>query len=100
MTTWIIVKNLGDIQAVLSQEVCHRQEEAIVLTLHRIVNPNERRMPVSLEPNNSSPRSPPFDRLENNGVIRLELQVGTNGSEEGVGSHGEKRVSAVLLTPG
>ncbi len=95
MTTRIIVKNLGDIQAVLSQEVCHGQEEAIVLTLHRVVNSNERRMPVSLEPNNSPPRSPPFDGLENNGVIRLELQVGTNGSEEGVGGHEEKRVSAV-----
>ena len=57
-------------------------------------------MPLSLEPDNGPPGGPPFDGLEDNGVIRLKLQVGTNGSEEGVGGHGEKQVSAVLLTLG
>ena len=48
LTSRVIVEDLGDIQAVLPQKVRYRQEELIILTLHRIVNPDKRRMPLSL----------------------------------------------------
>jgi hypothetical protein len=100
MTPRVIVEDLGDIQAILPQKVGYRQEELIVLTLHRVVNPYKRRMPLGLESDHGPPGGSSFNGLEDDGVIWLELQVGTNGSEQGVGGHGERKVVGVINNAG
>tara|TARA_B100001093_G_scaffold349531_1_gene334072 strand:- start:359 stop:730 length:372 start_codon:yes stop_codon:yes gene_type:complete len=96
MTARVIVEDLGDIQAILPQKVRYGQEELIILSLHRVVNPNKRRMPLSLEADYGPSGGSSFNRFEDYGVIRLELEVGTNGSEQGVGGHGERSGQEVL----
>ena len=99
ITPRIVIENLRDIETVLPQEMRYRKEKAIVFTLERIVNSDERGMALCLESDDGSSRSSPLDGLKDNRMVRLELEVGTNGGEQGVGSHEGRKFSAVLLTP-
>ena len=77
----IVVEDLWDIEAVFLQEVGYRKEKAIIFTFEGIMYPDERGMVLCFEPNDGSSRSAPFDRLKDNSVVRLKLEVGTNGGK-------------------
>ncbi len=84
----IVVEDLRDVDSGLLEKTGHGEEVAIVLAIEGVVNPDEGRMIFRLEADDGAPRSAPLDGFENYGVVGVELQVGTNRGEEGVGSHG------------
>ena len=63
------------------------KEVAVVLALEGVMDSNEGGVAFGLEADDRSARGTALDGLENDGMVRIELQMSSNGGEQCVSSH-------------
>ena len=85
----IVVENFWDVQSGCGEEVSDREEVGVVRALEGVMHADEARMAVSGDADDGATGRTLLDRLHENLVGRVEIEVSADGCEESVGWHRE-----------
>ena len=83
----VVVEDGGDVEAGVFQEVGDGEEKGVVGAFVGVVEADEGGVTVGAEAQDGASAGPGLDGLDHHGVGGVELEMGTDGGEEGVGGH-------------